>query len=89
MGQRDACSFGRRKPRRHSIRLPIDSSTTPGRALKSYIITLALIFSTFFITGTVAPAPFRQSGVEALQLIQGEYRVMEGEKLYLASFSET
>lgn len=57
---------------------------TPGRALKSYIIILALIFSAFFITGTVAPAPFRQSGVEALQPIQDEYRVMEGGKLYFA-----
>ena len=57
---------------------------TPGRALRSYILILALIFSAFFITGTVAPAQFRQSGVDALQVLQDNYRGIEGGKLYFA-----
>lgn len=56
----------------------------PGRALRSYILILSLIFSAFFITGTVAPAPFRQSGVDALQLLQDSYRGIGGGKLYFA-----
>ena len=57
---------------------------TPGRALRTYILILALIFSAFFIAGTVAPVQFRQSGVDALQLFQDNYWGIEGGKLYFA-----
>jgi len=56
----------------------------PGRALRSYLLILALIFSAFFIAGTVAPKQFRQSGVDALQPLQEEYQSMGGGKLYFA-----
>jgi len=56
----------------------------PGRALRSYLLILALIFSAFFIAGTVAPTQFRQSGVDALQPLQEEYQSMGGGKLYFA-----
>jgi len=55
---------------------------TPGRALKSYLLVLTLIFSASFLAGTVAPASVRKDAADAFQLVADSYRGLDGGKLF-------
>jgi hypothetical protein len=48
--------------------------TTPGRAFKSYLLILALIFSAAFLAGILAPSSIRQQLTEAFRVVANNYR---------------
>jgi len=55
---------------------------TPGRALKSYILILTLIFVTAFLAGMLPPPSTREQMTEAFQVVADNYRGLAGEKLF-------
>jgi len=55
---------------------------TPGRALTSYLLILALIFSGSFLGGILAPDPVRKEATEAFQFVAGNYTALSGGMLF-------
>lgn len=55
---------------------------TPGRALKSYLLVLTLIFSAAFLGGTLAPASVRVEATEAFQSVAENYAPLSGGMLF-------
>lgn len=56
----------------------------PGRALKSYLLILTLIFATSFLAGILAPASIRKDATNAFQYVVENYRGLEGGKLFFS-----
>ena len=52
------------------------------RTIKPYILILALIFSTAFLAGTLAPSSTSQQMTEAFQVVADNYRGLAGGKLF-------
>jgi stage II sporulation protein M len=55
---------------------------TPGRALKSYLLILTLIFSVAFLAGLLAPSSTREELTKSFRGFAENYRGLEGGKLY-------
>lgn len=55
---------------------------TPGRALKSYILTLVLIFSAAFLAGVLAPSSTSEELTNAFRVVADTYRGLSGGKLF-------
>jgi hypothetical protein len=53
-----------------------------GRAFKSYILILTLIFSAAFLAGILAPSFARQQVTEAFRVVADNYRGLGGGKLF-------
>jgi len=58
------------------------SQPTPGRALKSYLLILTLIFVAAFLSGTLASSSTRQQMTDAFQVVADNYRGLAGGKLF-------
>jgi stage II sporulation protein M len=52
------------------------------RAIKPYILILALIFAASFLAGTIAPLAIRQQMTEVFQAVVGNYRGLAGGMLF-------
>jgi len=59
---------------------------TPGRALKSYLLVLTLIFSAAFLGGTLAPPSVRKEATEAFQSVADSYAALSGGMLFFTLF---
>ena len=52
------------------------------RAIKPYLLILALIFAASFLAGTFVPSPIRRQMTEMLQAMAGDYRELSGGMLF-------
>lgn len=60
------------------------SLPTPGRALKSYLLVLTLVFSAAFLGGTLAPASVRVEATKAFRSVAETYAPLSGGMLFFA-----
>ena len=52
------------------------------RAIKPYLLILALIFTASFLAGAFVPSPIRRQMTEMFQAMAGDYRELSGGKLF-------
>jgi stage II sporulation protein M len=52
------------------------------RAIKPYLLILALVFAASFLAGTVVPSPIRRQMTELFQAMAGDYRELSGGMLF-------
>ena len=52
------------------------------RAIKPYLLILALVFAASFLAGTFVPSPIRRQMTEMFQAMAGDYRELSGGMLF-------
>ena len=52
------------------------------RAIKPYLLILALVFAASFLAGTLVPSPIRRQMTEMFQAMAGDYRELSGGMLF-------